>query len=214
MATERARVGAFLISEAQGTRAREQGTALALNDGTTIIQSGTLAARVAKGAVTGAAGGTNTGNATIGTLSALANSVAGIYSAIALSATRWAVYDPTGRFLGVAVNGTAFAVQVAFTITAGGTPAVAGDTFAITVAAGSTKLVKWNPSGTNGSETIVGVFYNETDVSGSTDQTTTYIARGAEVASAQLIYNGADAGQKTAANAALLALGIHVRTGV
>ena len=83
-------------------------------------------------------GGTNnTGNATVGSIS---NGVAvqpGNYTAVCLTATTAQVYDPTGQELGIATFGTAFASpQINFTITAGGTACVAGDSFTITPAPG------------------------------------------------------------------------------
>lgn len=86
--------------------------------------------------VTEAAKAGNTGNATmaLATPAQLANAQPGIYTVVFSSATAFTVYDPKGDDLGVGVNGTAFANQIGFTTTAGGTPMVAGDTLLVTVA--------------------------------------------------------------------------------
>jgi hypothetical protein len=77
----------------------------------------------------------NTGNATLAFASpaGLATSKAGVYSVVFSGATTFSVFDPNGNDLGTGVNGTAFADQIAFTTTAGGTPMVAGDTLLVTV---------------------------------------------------------------------------------
>ena len=98
-------------------------------------------------------GGTaNTGNATVGSIS---NGVAvkpGNYTAVCLTATTAQVYDPNGAELGVCTFGTAFASpQLNFTITAGGTPCAAGDTFVLTPAAGSGSYKLAVASATDGS---------------------------------------------------------------
>jgi len=77
----------------------------------------------------------NTGNGTLGTLSALAAAQPGAYNAVFVAATKFEVYDPLGKFIAVGTTGVAFSSQVQFTITAGGTAFVAGDGFSVTVTA-------------------------------------------------------------------------------
>lgn len=77
----------------------------------------------------------NTGNGTLGTLSALATAQSGAYNAVFVAATKFEVYDPLGKFVGVGSTGVAFSNQVQFTITAGGTAFAAGDGFTVTVTA-------------------------------------------------------------------------------
>jgi hypothetical protein len=86
--------------------------------------------------VTEAAKAGNTGNATmaLATPAQLANAQPGVYQVVFSSATAFTVYDPKGDDLGVGVNGAAFADQIGFTTTAGGTPMVAGDTLLVTLA--------------------------------------------------------------------------------
>ena len=76
----------------------------------------------------------NTGNATIGTLSVAEGAVAGDYLVDFTAATAFNVYDPNGYLMRAGATGSAFSAGgVTFTITAGATPCVAGDSFTVTV---------------------------------------------------------------------------------
>lgn len=78
-----------------------------------------------------------TGNATAGTITATAdtNLQQGAYTVKMTAATTFNVFDTKGTLIGAGVNGSAFTQNgLSFIITAGATPAVAGDTIAITVA--------------------------------------------------------------------------------
>lgn len=103
------------------------------------LQPGVVLGQQTTGAFTAteAAKGGNTGNATMafGSPPTLANAQVGVYQVVFSSATAFTVLDPKGNDLGTGVNGTAFADQIKFTTTAGGTAMVAGDTLLVTVAA-------------------------------------------------------------------------------
>lgn len=76
------------------------------------------------------AGGANTGNGTIGTVTAGVQVKLGTYRITMTAATTYNVLDPTGELVGTGSTGVAFTgLQVAFTVTAGGTPFVANDGF-------------------------------------------------------------------------------------
>ena len=76
--------------------------------------------------------GTNTGNGTVGSISAGAAPASGSYSIKFTSATAFTVTAPYGTSLPPGVVGAAYAnPQINFTITAGGTAFVAGDSFTI-----------------------------------------------------------------------------------
>jgi hypothetical protein len=78
--------------------------------------------------------GTNTGNGTLGTLSAVSGALAGAYVVTMLTATTFSVIDPTGVRLKDGVNAAAYSAEgITFTVTAGGTAFVAGDKFTVTV---------------------------------------------------------------------------------
>lgn len=78
--------------------------------------------------------GANTGNGTIGTLSASATALAGAWKAVFTAATTFVVNDPIGDAMKPGATGAAYTGNgLTFTITAGATPFVAGDSFAVTV---------------------------------------------------------------------------------
>lgn len=82
----------------------------------------------------GAATGGNTGNGTIGTVSVTAAALIGVYTLTMLTATTFRAVDPTGNRLMDGATGTPYvAGGLTATITVGGTPMVAGDSFTVTV---------------------------------------------------------------------------------
>jgi hypothetical protein len=100
-----------------------------------------------------AGGVANTGNATVGTISAGATMQQGTYLAVCTDATHAQVYSPAGAEIGTATFGTQFTdTQISFKITAGGTPCVAGDTFALVAAPGGGGYKLYNPANTDGSQ--------------------------------------------------------------
>lgn len=133
-------------------------TMVALNGATAAAKNGAVYVRVGNASagkpiggveagpdnsVASAAYAGNTGNGTLGTLSALAAAQPGAYNAVFVAATKYEVYDPSGKFVGVGTTAVAFSNQVQFTITAGGTAFVAGDGFTVTVTA-NTVIVPGN----------------------------------------------------------------------
>lgn len=105
-------------------------------------------------ATTGAADAGNTGNGTIGTLSATQSAQEGVYVATMTGATAFQVVAPDGNQLKAGATGATYtAGGVTFTITVGGTPMVAGDKFNITVAKKNVALtgVVWNSDGKDSS---------------------------------------------------------------
>jgi hypothetical protein len=94
-------------------------------------------------AATLTSGAGNTGNATIALAGQPTSITAkiGTYRAACLTATTFRVYDPNGVEVGEGTFGTAFANEIYFTITAGGTPCVAGDTFSIAVSAATGRVL-------------------------------------------------------------------------
>ncbi len=78
------------------------------------------------------AAGVNTGNGTIGSIAAGAALKNGSYTVKFTAATAFNVFDPNGSALATGTTGTAYSdPQLGFTITAGGTAFVAGDSFTI-----------------------------------------------------------------------------------
>jgi hypothetical protein len=143
------RIKAVIISEASNQRSRENvvvtqtGTALA--SGTLLTQSGDTGAGVF------AMDAGATGNPTAGTIVVGAAAVPGVYVVEFTAATTFTVEDPAGKTIGTGTLGAAFdKAGVGVTLTAGATPAVAGDTATITVAAGTGKYIAYTADGAAG----------------------------------------------------------------
>lgn len=78
--------------------------------------------------------GTNTGNGTVGSISTGVGVLVGAYVLTATGATTFDVVDPEGNALANATVGTAYTEEgLSFTVTAGGTAFVAGDSFTLNV---------------------------------------------------------------------------------
>jgi len=201
----------FLVTEANGSLSREAITVLSGQN----LQPGHVLGKVAVGTATGAAVSGNTGNGTIGTVSAGATAKAGVYTATCIepgsNLGTFSVEDPDGVTIGTAVVGTPFAGAVNFTIADGATDFVAGDRFTITVAVGSGKYKEYNPANTDGSQTAVAILLDAVDATAA-DKNGVVVARHAEVNAAELIwFSGADTNQKAAALAQLKTLDIIAR---
>ena len=145
------------------------GTAFANQIGFTITAGGTAFAAgdsftvaVPPGAYTANAG--NTGNGTCGAITAKAGIQAGTYTGEFFAATKFTLFDPSGRFVGEGTTGTAFSNQLGFTITAGGTAFVLGDGFTIAVQPGNGNVTPLNLSAVDGSAVAMGVVVKATTV--------------------------------------------------
>lgn len=211
--TEGQYTGEFLVSEAPGTRSRETITLLSGQN----LKAGAVLGKVTidTASVVGAAAAGNTGNGTIGTLSAGTGVQVGVYRAVCIEPAAnggvFAVEDPHGVGIGNASVGVEFSGQVVFTIADGATDFVAGDAFNITVAAGSGKYKEYNPGNTDGSQTALAVLYDNVDASGG-DKAAVIVARDAEVNGEELQwFSGATSNQKTTGKAQLALQGIIAR---
>lgn len=133
----------------------------------TVVGKISLAAQaVASAAVAG-----NTGNGTIGSVTADADVAAGVYriSCIepAADGGTFQVENPSGVVVGTAVVGVAFNGPVNFTIADGATDFAAGDAFTVTVsyAAGSGKYVKSLAAAVDGSQDPLAIVAEDCDAS-------------------------------------------------
>lgn len=157
--------------------------------------------------------GTNTGNGTIGSLSVAGYAAkAGVYYVEFDDATHFIVSDPTGAEVGHGTTGVAYkAGGLAFTITAGGTAFVAGDSFAVTVAAGSGKYKPFDPANVDGSQVPSAILFATKDAT-SGDKPCAVVVRQCEVNASELVWpTGMNAAAITAALAQLKAIGIIPR---
>lgn len=174
---------------------------------------GQVLGQITKGAITAAAKGGNTGNGTCTALTLGLNAKVGAYTLTFTAAAAYTVTDPNGVQLTNGINGAYVDSQIAFTVTAGGTAFVAGDGFVITVAAGSGKWTQVGPANVDGSQAAAGICILAANPAAA-DTLSVAVTRGPAILKANgIVYTAAmTGGQKTAALAQLLALGITTRT--
>lgn len=213
--TEALHAGGFIVSEANGHRARERVTITGAK-----IYAGTVLGKVTLGAATSAAkSGGNTGNGTLTldvTTPILAGCKAGVYQARCIAAASnngtFIVYDPDGFSLGqiiMAAGAGAFANDIKFALADGSTDFAVGDGFDITVAAGSGKYKAFDPTALDGTQNAAAILFATTDASAA-DKKNTAIVRSAEVNKSELLWGAGvtTTDQKNAAYTQLAALGI------
>jgi len=132
----------------------------------TALPRGTVLGRTTNATIFATATTGNTGNGTVGSLSAGAAVEAGSYTLTATSATVFAVTDPEGVSLGNATAGTAFTnAEINFTITAGGTAFVAGDSFKVTYEDTLGNFIVSVKTASDGSQTPVAILADYCDAS-------------------------------------------------
>jgi hypothetical protein len=185
------------------------GTAFVAGDGFTF----TVTPTVGNPTLSSAANAGNTGNGTIGSTSVAGYAATpGVYSVEFDDATHFVVSAPNGAEIGHGTTGVAFkAGGLSFTITAGGTAFVAGDSFAITVAPGSGLYRPWDPANTDGSQIVAGILGATKDVT-LADKPCAVFAWGGEVNLSELIFpTGANSAVIAQAVAGLAALQISAR---
>jgi len=218
--TETRHAGGFLVSESKpGLRSRDQVTLVQQAAITTPpvnqTQAGTVLGQITVGATAAyAAAGGNTGNFTCGAVTVTAGAVEGAYTVVFASAAAFGVYLPGGVLLAEGHVGTAFGQGgIGFTLTAGVTPAVAGDQATITLAAAANSglYTPLSLTAADGSQNAAAILFNTIDATrGNT--AVTVISRAAEVNGGELVYPaGATLTQIAAINAQLAAAGIIVR---
>lgn len=206
--TEGRRTAEFLVSEANGYQSREEITILSGQN----LAPGTILGQITLGTAAGDHAAGATGDSTFSAIAVDAAANAGVYSGRFTSATKATIEDPLGVTLGTLTLGSEFSAGgITVTMTAGGTPHVAGDEFSITVATGSGKYVAHDPTADDGSAVARAVLYAATDASGG-DKTATGIVRAAEVNGLVLTYfDGATDGDKAVIAEQMAAVGIIVR---
>lgn len=184
--TEGRHAGEFLLSEANFHRSRDN----ALIAVSQTILPGTVLARKAVVADVVATPSADAGNtASSGTIAMDGTAVTsavkdGRYIGVATAATKVEWEDPTGKPIGVSTHGSLFNKGgIRLTITAGGTPNVAGDRFYVDVAAdaGDFQFVAFNQDGTDGSENAVAVALYGVTTPADATSAIAIISRDAEV---------------------------------
>lgn len=185
--TQKNRLGEYVLCEADCTLSREAITVIAGD----ALESGQVLGQITVGASATVAAMANTGNGTIGTVTLAAGAQAGAYFAYAIEPAtnggKFVVEDPAGKTIGIATVAVAFSAGgLTFTIADGSTDFVSGDSFTITVAAGSGKYAPYDPAGTDGRQKAVAILYAGLDTSAS-DRPAVITARQAEVDANRLV---------------------------
>lgn len=213
-----ATLGDVLKYEADALYCREEVTVLAGAGADRVLTNGMVLGKITKGASASAADAGNTGNGTITANPAVGQAAKpGVYKVTciepATNGGKFAVEDPDGVIIGVATVGVEFNTHLTFTIADGATDFVAGDSFTITVAAGSGKVVQINFAATDGSDKAYGLLYADVTAPNGVDAKGVAIVRGPAILSeAGLVWpGGATTNQKNAAIADLKAAGILTR---
>jgi hypothetical protein len=141
---------------------------------------GALLGKITLGGVTEThAGNTGTGAMTIdATTPLLADAQTGVYKAVCIAAASnsgtFRVFDPKGNALGDVVIAATFANQIKFVI-ADATDFIVGDTFLVTVAAGSLKWKLSASAAVDGSQVPRGILSRNTDASAGDIVTGVYV---------------------------------------
>lgn len=213
--TEGKHAGEFILSEAEGSRSRENVTVLSgenLKAGHVLgrrLVAPTVAAAVAFGTNTG--NGTVTGQAVGTNLGAQRGNYRLTFVEPNTNLGNFLVFDPSGQLVGDGVVGTLFDNQIQFTVNDGGTDFVAGDAFTIAVSAGTYKYKEYDAADADGGQRVAGVLYDNVDASAA-DKAGVGVVRDAEIRKDDLTwFAGATNAQKDAALDALAALGVISR---
>lgn len=206
--TEGVHAGEFLLSEANGSRSREN---IVVAVGAGQLVAGTLLAKItAVNALTPTANGGNTGDGTVGSASVSSDAVSGDYTLTITEASAdgvtFEVAAPSGTVIGAGEVGQAFsAAGITFTLSAGSTEFAEGDSFTLSVAASLGEYLPYDDAGTDdGRRTASAILFSGVDAT-STDALAVGIVRAAEVT--ERLLTGLDANGA----ADLAGLGIVIR---
>lgn len=206
--TEGTHAGEFLLSEASGTRSREN---VIITAGSGLLAAGTLIALItAANAATPSAVGGNTGNGTMGTVTTASVAITGTYTLTITEAAAnggtFELVDPAGAAVGSGSVGVAFSGGgLSFTLADGSTDFAVDDAFTIAVNASLGEWTAYDDDGTNdGRRAVSGILFAPVDATVN-DVLAVAVARDAEVSESLLV--GLDA----AGLADLQALGIITR---
>lgn len=198
-----------IISEAEGNRSREAITVLSGQD----LAACSALGKVTLGTGAYAALGTNVGAVTCGAITVGLGALPGVYKIVMLATSAtgaFSVEDPNGVVIGHGNVGSAFSAGgLGFTLTNGGTNTV-GDSYKITVAAGSGKYVMLDPEGTDGRAVFAGMLLQAVDASAA-DVAGAAIVRDAELNADEMFWDDLDSTELAAAKVEAGLLGIIMR---
>ena len=200
--------GEFLLSEANGTRSREE---VIISAGNGIVAAGTLIAKItsANAAVPTVKAG-NVGNGALGTITVGSLAITGTYlvtiTEAAANGGAFSLTDPTGREVGTGSVGVAFTGGgLTFTLADGATDFAVADGFSLAVNANLGEWAPYDDDGANdGRRAASGILFASVEAT-TNDIRAVAVLRDAEVI--ERLLTGLDAAGK----ADLLALGIVIR---
>jgi hypothetical protein len=217
--SERNYLGDWLKFEAENHYSRDIVTILAGSGAARELLTGMVLGRITKGVAASAAAAGNTGDGAITAAPTVGQAAKpGVYRAVciepAVEGGKFAVEDPDGVLIGVATVGVEFTTHLTFTIADGAADFVAGDSFTITVAAGSGKVKQIDFTATDGSNIASAILLLDTTAPDGTDRSGVAIVRHAIISDNGIVWPaGATENQKNAAIAQLKSAGILVRQG-
>lgn len=187
-----------------------------------VLDVGAVLGKITTGTATAAAKtGGNTGNGTCtmdGSTPVLAGAKVGVYTARAIAvdtdAATFEIKDPDGFVLGTVALGATWANDIKFVIADGATDFIVGDGFDITVAAGSAKWGKYDPTAVDGRQVAAAVLLDKIDAT-SADKRAAAVVRLAEVNRRELKWHTTvdSEAKKDVATAQLAQAFIIARTG-
>lgn len=208
---ERRHAWGFLVLDIQdGAYSRD---VVIIQAGSGVCTAGLVLGKVTHALVaTAAALGANIGNPTFSAIGVGDPAVVGAYELQMADATHFVVESPAGAEIGHGQLGQPFAAGgLSFTATAGGTACVAGDSFTLTVAAGSGKYAPFDPTAQDGREVACAILGNEYIDATTADKRAGALVRGPSKVNASELVWGANVTtpqQQAAALAQLQAVGI------
>jgi hypothetical protein len=162
------------------------------------------------------AGGGNTGNGTVGSLTGDAGAPTGTYTIEivepASNGGTFRVEKPDGTLDGTGTIGAAYNGSINFTVADGAADFVVGDRFSVAVSyASSAKYAPHDPAGTDGRETGVAILFHAVDATSGDVKTVATVRGPATINGNMLTYkSGISAGDKAAVNQALRNRGMAV----
>ena len=175
---------AFLVSAGKHGLSFDTGTVSNSGGSDLVLDAGLILAHVAGGVTAFGKPTGNTGNGTIGTLSAGIGAQIGTYRVLLTGTTTFNVYDPKGAQVGAGAPGTPFEDEVTFTVTAGATAFAAGDAFYVSVGDGG-----WAPFTAGMPPVSLGILYNLARVPAGGSKKVTVVTRQAQVNLNELVWD-------------------------
>lgn len=215
---EKAHKGEFILSEASGTRSREEIVVAASQN----LAVGQILGQVTGGALAAVAAAVagNTGNGAMSAVTADAGVAEGEWKVVivepAANAGAFTVEDPAGVTVGHGTVGVAYNGPINFTLGDGAVDFVAGDMFTVTVtaavAADEGQYKALNLAATDGTQVPAAILEDAVSTGVGETKPAVAIAREAEVNGQLIVYPaGATDNQKAAIRDGLAKLGVIVR---